>query len=238
MPTESVVYSQDLCLGYTRAGGRAASARYSHRIALSNRRLIDGGDRRVGLHYPTAPMPAPETLWLEPEELMRRFLLHVLPKGFVRVRRSGSSPTTAPEKRLAAIRETCRRRRSRRHRTRRPRPRARATHTPARIATAADCGSSQRLRRNVSKEVDAAAPFPGPPRQPQRPSATRPRDPWVPKPQNRGILGGNRDTGAPGTEGTESKPPMPAPQPGTCGFAPLAQQGPRKTIPITGADTP
>ena len=93
------------CLGY-REQVLEYLARYSHRIALSDRRLVDGEDRRVGLRYKDyADAGRRKPLWLEPEELIRRFLLHVLPKGFVRVRHYGFLANCCREKRLAAIRE-------------------------------------------------------------------------------------------------------------------------------------
>jgi len=99
-----VVYAKP-CLGY-REQVVDYLARYSHRIALSDHRLIDGEDRRVGLRYRDyADAGRHKLLWLEPEELIRRFLLHVLPKGFVRVRHYGFLANCCREKRLAAIRE-------------------------------------------------------------------------------------------------------------------------------------
>ena len=64
--------------------------RYTHRIALSDRRLIGIDATRVGLHYRDyRDGGRHKTTWLEGTELVRRFLLHVLPKGLMRIRHYG-----------------------------------------------------------------------------------------------------------------------------------------------------
>ena len=58
--------------------------RYTHRIAISNARLLHVDDHRVRFrtrHGKQATLPA--------VEFLRRLLLHVLPKGFVRIRHYG-----------------------------------------------------------------------------------------------------------------------------------------------------
>jgi len=65
-------------------------ARYTHRVAISNQRLISLEDGRVTFcwkNYARASEPASMTL--QAEEFIRRFLLHVLPKGFVKIRHFG-----------------------------------------------------------------------------------------------------------------------------------------------------
>jgi hypothetical protein len=68
-------------------------ARYTHRVAISNRRLValdDGG--RVSFrwkYYRASGRTKPKVMRLPAGEFMRRFLLHVLPDGFHRVRHSG-----------------------------------------------------------------------------------------------------------------------------------------------------
>jgi hypothetical protein len=67
-------------------------SRYTHRVAVSNRRLIatDGGTvtskvkdyRREGAGRYT-------TMTLDAHEFIRRFRIHVLPKGFHRIRHCG-----------------------------------------------------------------------------------------------------------------------------------------------------
>jgi hypothetical protein len=65
-------------------------ARYTHRAAISNRRLVDLADGRVTFGWKDyAHEGRPGTMTLEAVEFVRRFLMHVLPRGFVRVRRYG-----------------------------------------------------------------------------------------------------------------------------------------------------
>jgi hypothetical protein len=58
--------------------------RYTHRVGLSNHRLL-GMDER-GVRFWTRD---DKTVTLSAEEFLRRFLLHVLPKGFVKIRHYG-----------------------------------------------------------------------------------------------------------------------------------------------------
>ncbi len=65
-------------------------ARYTHRVAISNRRLVSLNDGQVAFHYKDYRRGQRERVMrLEAVEFMRRFLLHVLPKGFVRIRHYG-----------------------------------------------------------------------------------------------------------------------------------------------------
>jgi hypothetical protein len=65
-------------------------ARYTHRIAISNRRLISMGDGRVTFEWKDyADGGQTKTMTLEAVEFIRRFLLHVLPSGFVHIRHFG-----------------------------------------------------------------------------------------------------------------------------------------------------
>ena len=65
-------------------------ARYTHRVAISNRRLIALNDGQVVFRYKDYRQGHRERVMrLEAVEFIRRFLLHVLPKGFVRIRHYG-----------------------------------------------------------------------------------------------------------------------------------------------------
>ena len=65
-------------------------ARYTHRIAISNRRLISMEDGRVTFEWKDyADGGQTKTMTLEAVEFIRRFLLHVLPSGFVHIRHFG-----------------------------------------------------------------------------------------------------------------------------------------------------
>ncbi|MBW2736889.1 MAG: IS91 family transposase [Deltaproteobacteria bacterium] len=58
--------------------------RYTHRVAISNHRLLDYTNGRVTLRT-----RGDATVTLSAEEFTRRFLLHVLPKGFMKIRHYG-----------------------------------------------------------------------------------------------------------------------------------------------------
>jgi len=64
--------------------------RYTHRVAISNHRLVDIEDAHVKLHWKDyRDNHQQKTMTLFAEEFMRRFLLHVLPSGFHRIRYYG-----------------------------------------------------------------------------------------------------------------------------------------------------
>jgi len=64
--------------------------RYTHRIAISNARLISLTDRIVRFHWKDyADHGRPKVMALSVEEFLRRFLVHILPRGFVRIRHFG-----------------------------------------------------------------------------------------------------------------------------------------------------
>ena len=64
-------------------------ARYTHRVAISNHRLLHIDDKSVRLRYKDYRGRRARSLTLSLHEFTRRFLLHVLPKGFVRIRYYG-----------------------------------------------------------------------------------------------------------------------------------------------------
>ena len=67
-------------------------SRYTHRVAISNRRLIAADDGGVSFRWKDYRVEGPgrwKTMTLLPAEFIRRFLLHVLPKGFHRIRHYG-----------------------------------------------------------------------------------------------------------------------------------------------------
>jgi hypothetical protein len=66
--------------------------RYTHRIAIANQRLIDIDDGHVRFHYKDYRVDgadARKTMTLTAAEFIRRFLLHVLPRGLHRIRYYG-----------------------------------------------------------------------------------------------------------------------------------------------------
>jgi hypothetical protein len=65
-------------------------ARYTHRVAISNHRIIDVSDTHVAFRWKDyAHHNKRRTMTLTHEEFLRRFLHHVLPKGFPRIRYFG-----------------------------------------------------------------------------------------------------------------------------------------------------
>jgi len=74
--------------------------RYTHRIGLSNRRLLDVTDERV-----TFATRHGKSTSLPPRVFLRRFLEHVLPHGFVRIRHYGLLASSNVNTRLARARE-------------------------------------------------------------------------------------------------------------------------------------
>jgi hypothetical protein len=65
-------------------------ARYTHRVAISNHRLRSLEEGRVTFEWKDyADRSRTKTMTLEAAEFMRRFLLHVLPSGLVRIRQFG-----------------------------------------------------------------------------------------------------------------------------------------------------
>jgi hypothetical protein len=65
-------------------------ARYTHRVALSNDRICSLHNRQVTFTYRDRKKEDRRKLMtLGAEEFIRRFLLHVIPKGFMRVRHYG-----------------------------------------------------------------------------------------------------------------------------------------------------
>jgi hypothetical protein len=64
--------------------------RYTHRIAISNNRLLKVEDNKVSFSWRNYRKGnKTQTITLEAEEFIRRFLLHVLPSGFMRIRYFG-----------------------------------------------------------------------------------------------------------------------------------------------------
>jgi hypothetical protein len=93
------------------AGPKAVLAylsRYTHRVAISNRRLVALDDRGVTFRwkdYRAHGRTRRKTMTLGTEEFMRRFLLHVLPNGFHRIRHYGLLANARRKNNIATARE-------------------------------------------------------------------------------------------------------------------------------------
>jgi len=82
-------------------------ARYTHRVAISNRRLIAADGRGVTFTFKDHRIEGPgryKRMTLETGEFIRRFLIHVLPKGFHRIRHYGLFASNVRAGNLATIR--------------------------------------------------------------------------------------------------------------------------------------
>ena len=83
-------------------------SRYTHRVAISNRRLITLDKAGVTFRYKDYRCDGPNrqrTMTLSPDEFIRRFLLHVLPKGFHRIRHYGLLASAGRKANVARARE-------------------------------------------------------------------------------------------------------------------------------------
>jgi len=83
-------------------------SRYTHRVAISNRRLISLNETGVTFRYKDYRRDGNErqrTMTLHADEFIRRFLLHVLPKGFHRIRHYGLLASAGRKANVARARE-------------------------------------------------------------------------------------------------------------------------------------
>ena len=81
-------------------------ARYTHKAAISNHRLVDLADGRVSFRWKDYAHGGRQGIMtLDAVEFVRRFLMHVLPSGFVRVRHYGLLANRHRQEKLARCRE-------------------------------------------------------------------------------------------------------------------------------------
>ncbi len=83
-------------------------SRYTHRVAISNSRLIAADATSVTFNYKDYRIEGPgryKTMTLKPDEFIRRFLMHVLPCGFHRIRHYGLLTSGTKTETIARIRE-------------------------------------------------------------------------------------------------------------------------------------
>ncbi|WP_027545409.1 IS91 family transposase [Bradyrhizobium sp. WSM2254] len=81
-------------------------ARYTHRIAISNNRLLDIDDGKVQFRWKDYRNGhRQKTMTLGADEFIRRFLLHVLPNGFQRIRYFGFLANRYRAEKLALCRQ-------------------------------------------------------------------------------------------------------------------------------------
>jgi hypothetical protein len=81
-------------------------ARYTHRVAISNRRLLGMERDKVTFAWKDyAHGCRRRAMTISAVEFIRRFLLHVLPKGFVRIRHQGFLANRCRKERIELCRE-------------------------------------------------------------------------------------------------------------------------------------
>ena len=83
-------------------------ARYTHRVAISNSRLVALDERGVTFRYKDYRRDGQArygTMTLSGDEFIRRFLLHVLPKGFHRIRHYGLLASAGCKTNIARARQ-------------------------------------------------------------------------------------------------------------------------------------
>jgi hypothetical protein len=81
-------------------------ARYTHRVAIANHRLVDVNDDTVSFRWKDYRHGSQvRTLTLDVDEFLRRFLQHVLPKHFVRIRYFGFLASRCRTPQLAQCRQ-------------------------------------------------------------------------------------------------------------------------------------
>ena len=83
-------------------------SRYTHRVAISNTRLIAHDERGVTFRYKdyrADGLARRKVMTLAADEFIRRFLLHILPKGFHRIRHYGLFANTGRAANIARLRE-------------------------------------------------------------------------------------------------------------------------------------
>jgi len=78
--------------------------RYTHKIALSDSRIMNIKDDQVTFHYKDYRDNKDKCMPLDGEEFIRRFLMHVLPNGFMRIRHYGFLSNRSRRQKLDTIR--------------------------------------------------------------------------------------------------------------------------------------
>ena len=79
--------------------------RYTHNIAISNSRILKITDQSVNFKIKDYRTGNPSTLSLSPDEFIRRFLMHVLPDRFVRIRHYGLLSNRSKRKKMSLVRQ-------------------------------------------------------------------------------------------------------------------------------------
>jgi len=132
-------------------------SRYTHRVAISNSRLLTFDERGVTFRwkdYRATGKTRYKAMTLAADEFMRRFLLHVLPGGFHRIRHYGLLANAGRREHLAQARELLHA----------PAPVEAPTATPAPLASVLPtfvcphCGAAMSIVEVIARRVSIRAP--------------------------------------------------------------------------------
>jgi hypothetical protein len=95
-----------LAIGNPGLLGLIAAPTYTHRVAISNHRLLAFDGERVTFRWKDyAHGNKQRTMTLAATEFLRRFMQHVLPRGFVRIRQFGFLANSCRTARLELVRQ-------------------------------------------------------------------------------------------------------------------------------------
>ena len=134
---------------------------YTHRVAISNSRLIAFDKAGVTFRYKDYRRSGPQrqqVMTLDAHEFMRRFLLHVLPHGFHRIRHYGLFASATRKANIARVRELLA------VPTPTPEP-VEAEEPPAQLPPCPCCGGRMRIIETFERWMQPRAP-------PRAPAAT------------------------------------------------------------------
>jgi hypothetical protein len=79
--------------------------RYTHRVAISNHRIISLENGKVTFGYRNRKAGTKETLSLDAVEFIRRFMQHILPSGFMKIRSYGFLANRYKKQKIGHLRE-------------------------------------------------------------------------------------------------------------------------------------
>ena len=128
-------------------------SRYTHRVAISNRRLVAMNKNAVTFRwkdYRAKGRTRHKTMTLAADEFMRRFLLHVLPSGFHRIRHYGLLANAERRRNLAKVRVALN--------VPTPEPIADETAAPAPTFVCRCCGAAMRVVEVIMRRQPIRAP--------------------------------------------------------------------------------
>ena len=135
-------------------------ARYTHRTAIANSRLVDVDDNEVAFVYKDYRRSGRSRIMrLDPHEFIRRFLLHVLSDGFHRIRHYGFLAKGERGEKLAYVRDLLQVQRAQEpddeaQATPMPEPEADPSHEP--FAVCPDCGGLMRCMERIAPHKSGA----------------------------------------------------------------------------------